>query len=611
MPDPKKLLLPVVALLAAALPGAAQKGKTLRDLLDTVANRGDESPAGLFEKIARHKTDKALDTSIKAVNYLRKEGLLNAAYNSFRHYKDAGAEVSAAAREFVVDDAKGHRRVQNQRAAARSLSHWGAAVHADLLEIAEKSRDDGHRRAAVDLVLPVLAERGDRDSLLLILDNASVSGARAKAVREALMAFTGDRWLELFYRKMQDRSTSAPWRQVLLDRLLADESDEVFDYLIELLRSEDTAVQFRAAVALGEQRREGAAKALWKLLRSDDSAVLHATIVALGRIMGADDKWQERLFDLAGHKDPIARMGAAISLAELRTADAKEVLHGMLADSDRRVRIEAVQQVGNLRRKESVPILIERLEQEEGRIRQDIARVLRLVTGLDHGMSRSRWKAWWDAEGAGFALPTYAQAAAAEKERIDRRRSNESIATFYGLQVVSDRVCFILDTSGSMATAAKPRPGRTSSREGAGTTRLTVAQDELARTLTAFPDGDSFNVVFFESVVRRWSNELQEMDPRQREDALGFVQAQKAAGGTALFDALVIAMEDELVDTIYVLTDGDPSAGRITDPPQLRAEIARMNATRKVQINTIAIGQSSPLLRGLAADSGGEYREVK
>jgi len=69
------------------------------------------------------------------------------------------------------------------------------------------------------------------------------------------------------------------------------------------------------------------------------------------------------------------------------------------------------------------------------------------------------------------------------------------------------------------------------------------------------------------------------------------------------------AMNDERVDTIFLLADGLPGGGKITDPGRIRAEIARINTTRKIRIHGISIGRPSALLRDLAADTGGQYRE--
>ena len=73
------------------------------------------------------------------------------------------------------------------------------------------------------------------------------------------------------------------------------------------------------------------------------------------------------------------------------------------------------------------------------------------------------------------------------------------------------------------------------------------------------------------------------------------MDGQRAAGGTNVYDALAAAFDDDRIDTIYLLTDGDPSAGEIVDAGTLREEVARWNSIRGIRIHCIAVGKDSPL----------------
>lgn len=61
---------------------------------------------------------------------------------------------------------------------------------------------------------------------------------------------------------------------------------------------------------------------------------------------------------------------------------------------------------------------------------------------------------------------------------------------------------------------------------------------------------------------------------------------------------------------MYLLSDGDPSSGKITDPLELRAELGLQNSVARVTVFCVSVGQESLLLRELAHDSGGIYLEV-
>jgi uncharacterized protein with von Willebrand factor type A (vWA) domain len=85
----------------------------------------------------------------------------------------------------------------------------------------------------------------------------------------------------------------------------------------------------------------------------------------------------------------------------------------------------------------------------------------------------------------------------------------------------------------------------------------------------------------------------------------------RPAGGTNIYDALELAYRDAAVDTIYLLTDGDPTAGKVVDPGIVGDEVRRWNLRRQVVIHSIAVGQESPLLRRIATESGGVYKVVR
>ena len=318
--------------------------------------------------------------------------------------------------------------------------------------------------------------------------------------------------------------------------------------------------------------------------------------------------WRDELEAFSRDKRPAARIGAAVGLADLRSAQAIELLHGLAADPDHAVRATALQEVANLRRKDGIGLLIDRLEVETGVMHQRVVNLLRLVTGEDFGTG-GRWRRWWDDVEDSFEVPDYEAALAAERSRAAARDEGGTQASFYGLRIVSDRVTFILDTSGSMSAKAKAPGGRTTTG-GADSTRIEIAKDQLSRAVSRLPDGDLFNMIFFSGGVRPWNDAVTKMTKSSRAEALAFVARQKAAGATAVYDALERAFEDERVDTIFLLTDGSPSAGKIQDEGRIAQAIARLNSVRMVQINCISVGRRSALLRRLAEDSGGTYREV-
>jgi hypothetical protein len=332
-------------------------------------------------------------------------------------------------------------------------------------------------------------------------------------------------------------------------------------------------------------------------------------VVALGKLSRGEEDWPEQLFKLAGKNDPAVRLGACHGLADLRTAEAVARLEQLLDDDAWQVRAEALWQLASLRRKDTIPLLIARISLERGRLREDLARALRILTGLDLGRLPTRWKQWWAAEGAGFVVPALEDALAAEEARGDAAEQGRTAATFFGLRVLSERVCFVLDTSGSMDEPSLDG-GRTGVGGRGGPTRIAVAKRELIGALERFPQGGRFNMIFFAGAAETWQRHLTVMASRPRRQAIEFTRERRARGGTAVYDALELAFQDEKVDTIYLLTDGEPTVGRIIFPRRLRREVAAWNETRHITIHGISVGRDSSLLRGLAEDSGGQYRRI-
>lgn len=595
--------------LALALAAPARAQARLDELLDLVRENKDRTPAQVFTRIAGFADEASFDALRTAVKELREEQALNVAYGAYARY---AGELRSAAIEFLFSESRRHRRDENRRAAARALGRFGAEARDELMTLVEKGKDADIQAIAAQPLVPLLGAEGTPEAVEIILAYADVEGAGARAaVEAALTRCAGEANDRLLAERLGDRRTSEAWRRLLLELLAARTGPIADEALRDALEDSADLVRTRAIELLGTRGDPTVLGALRKHLRTKDPAELREVIVAIGRLSGGDEDWADELLDLSRDDEVAARLGAAVALVELRSEEAVRRLHELLEDEDWRVRVEAVQQVGNLRRRASVPTLIGRLEHEHGRVARDISSVLRLMTGQDHGLTATRWQAWWSSEGSTFRLPAYEVALAAERERAKRRRENVTVATFYGLEVVSDRASFVLDTSGSMAAPAGGAGGRTRAGGGGsvGPTRLDVAKQELEKALRGLSPGTLFNLVFFDTAVDPWRDELVEHEERSLAAAVEFSFAQRASGGTNIHDALLLAFEDERVDTLYLLSDGDPTAGKVTDPERILDRIGQLNRTRKLEINTISIGQASKFLRRLAEENGGVYVE--
>jgi len=65
------------------------------------------------------------------------------------------------------------------------------------------------------------------------------------------------------------------------------------------------------------------------------------------------------------------------------------------------------------------------------------------------------------------------------------------------------------------------------------------------------------------------------------------------------------------VDTIFFLSDGSPTVGKVIDQDEIRAEVKKANSVRKIVIHTIAIGDfRKNFMKSLAKENGGVYVDL-
>jgi hypothetical protein len=322
-----------------------------------------------------------------------------------------------------------------------------------------------------------------------------------------------------------------------------------------------------------------------------------------------DPYWLEDVLDYSRSKHTAIRMGAAVALLEIRTEAAIDRLLEMLDDEDWRVRVEVVEQVALLHRLRAVPLLIERIDAETPRIARDMHEALRLLTGVDHGPRSARWRAWWLGEGETFQQPEAKATHAAEVARQKRKKKSTTRGTFYGLQVLSERVVFVVDRSGSMNGRAM-LPKSPERKKPEASTRFEVARDQILNVLPSLSEKTLVNLAFFGSGIFPWEDGLVRLDEKNLKRVLKHVGRAPMGGGTNVWAGLMFAFDDPRVDTVFLLTDGQPSTGEVTDTQEIRARIERLNRTRKVVIHCVSVGRKSRFLRLLAEENGGLYTEA-
>ncbi len=596
---------------AGAGRSGAGQAQTLQELLETVKTQEDDVDRRVFGRITALGTEASLRGLCSAINSLRSEYVLGAAYLAFTQYKGKESLESKSIK-FLHLHAQKHKRAGNQRAAARALTRFGPPAHGELESIfrSKASRQEDVASIVFAPLIPVFGQRGEAKDASTIIEHADIRSTTQEAtVRKALLGCSSDACTKVLCKHLSSKNTPLRWKVLLLDLVGQRQGSHVDRAILRALLEDAAPVRTQAIQILGNSGKAENIPALERHLDADDPGELRAAVVALSQLNSGNRQWTKSLIRMARSNVPGERMGAAVGLLQVRTQDAIECLEGLVLDTDWRVRIEAIEQLASLRRPQTVGLLISRLQFESGRMRHDICGILRLMTGEDHGTRHTRWSHWWADRGEDYKLPPYEVALEAEVARAAHKQDSSTAVTFYGLRVVSERLAFVVDISGSMAAGATWHDDRSHSGKGKRTTRLAVAKKELQRALEGLPAGVLFNLVFFSSGVGAWQDELLAMDDKILAEALQYVQRQGAGGGTNIYDALMAVYDDPQVDTLYLLSDGEPSAGAITSTAKIHDEVMRLNQTRKLRIHCIAIGESSQFMRGLAEGTGGSYVE--
>lgn len=368
------------------------------------------------------------------------------------------------------------------------------------------------------------------------------------------------------------------------------------DALRKLLTQKDARVVRAAATSLLAVDPGAATEAaLQAVLGKGLEASGPAAVYALHSLKKADATWMDQLLELAKHKRGAIRTAALRALGSA-SADPEKLLAAAkdnLRHRDWPVRAAAIALLVASRSKQAPPLLFAMLDKEKARMREDVRTALRDLTGQQFA-KKADWQAWWSKEGESFR-PRPA------KSGRPGRDADAKTVSYWNMPVLSDRVAFLVDVSGSMA-----KPFGT----GNGT-RLDEAKRQLRLVFEQLPKTAKANLVTFSDSAEALFPKLQKVGGKQRKLADTRLEELASRGPTNVHDALEVAFGDRDVDTLFLLTDGRPSSGPIVDWTELADEVARWNAGRSIAIHTIAIGEKSDFLERLARESGGEHRVAR
>lgn len=360
---------------------------------------------------------------------------------------------------------------------------------------------------------------------------------------------------------------------------------------------------------------------------------------------GGDIAVVPNLLPFTGDEEPAVRCAAFDALAELKAKEVIAPAQKSLADESWQVRVSAIEALGIVRDKSSIPLLVARLEVEEGRLVEDLGKALDAITGRSLGTRVELWKRFWESNEKRFEIPSDAELAkiAAAKAKNKERYVRPGSASFHGIDTPSRSILFVIDVSGSMEDLVVERE-RFEAGEYPSWVRMDIVKTELARTVEGLEPYVNFGIVSFATETKRWKKKLVPANVINKKSALDFVKrleplggnskqdlaqaglggsADLSAGKTNTYAALSLALgmteggsnsrEQYLseVDTIFFLSDGRPTHGKYIDTKEILTRVIEANKIRKVVLHTIAIGNfSKGFMKALAENNGGTFVDL-
>ena len=209
-------------------------------------------------------------------------------------------------------------------------------------------------------------------------------------------------------------------------------------------------------------------------------------------------------------------------------------------------------------------------------------RALLNITGQDFEEAAD-WKKWWAVARDSFDPDAEPEE---DAQTVVVRKATDSVE-FFGAEIFSRNLVFVIDVSGSMAMFDQGEMKRRDAEKAR--IRLDRARKQLLGAIESLPKTARFNIIVYSNKVNAWQKGLKPASKSAIKSAGRFVKEFLARGATYTGDALKRAFEDAEADTIVLLSDGAPTSPDFPSDfliGQILKDIANRNAARKMRINT-------------------------
>lgn len=412
-----------------------------------------------------------------------------------------------------------------------------------------------------------------------------------------------DRWraFEAEHRDLLRRGTASQ-KMLVLEEFASEDYEEASAYLLGLVRkAREPATALKAAEILGGHRNETALRLVGDPVRATPAAdprLLRAFFLQDHR-----DAPEVALSAILESRDPAVRT-LAIPVAIRADPVPPTLVRGLTLlvgeEHPPALRRAAADALGRIPDPAGIPLLIRALE--DPLLEEPARNGLLRLTGQEHWTDADSWRTWWAKANAGgdyapavLPDPDFAVRHAKLLEENGDGFGGGVAAMFYGRKVTGKNLLFLLDASASMRSDG----------------RIERLRDELGTMLPGLSPRRRFGFVLFP--IETWPNGP--LVPATEENVVRAIQYAnfiRPDANTPMMAAFRHAFEkvvdEERVDTLYLLSDGQP-----TDypPHRVREEVLEYNERRGVTIHTISLGgEGRELLEIIARENGGEFWEA-
>jgi len=436
---------------------------------------------------------------------------------------------------------------------------------------------------------------------------------------------------------------------VLAGSLQAQDLKELGKKLNAAMQQEDWSTVCSVTKELGALNTEKAVKIIFQIaLQIERKDVYDAAKEALESI--TDEEALDFMCEQARkNKTWEVRLMLAEVLSKKEGDNIFQTLLDMLKDKKDEVVREAVLALRTRGDHKAVDALIEvlgKIEKGKGLLWVEVRRALTALTGADYDTAEN-WEGYWrirkDELKAGPKSPDTAKPALKGEPRTSIDDEVKKAPKFFGQEVMSRKILFVIDRSGSMQArdpvykkdeggqlkpTTPPKDPKNLDPWGGDPTlpldraRIERVKKELCKCIAGMDPKTKFNVLYFSSNIAQWQKKLVYANSQSKNSAIKWVKGLGPMGATHTDEALKKAFADEEFDTLFLLSDGQPFRNSAMVPVDPILEWVRnANRQRKVKIFTFGFEnvrttqsvnreEMLKLLQGLAREHNGKFTNI-